>query len=88
MPKADRDLDLLERKTPRLGVDFGIDHQTIGGGAPGLTLAFKARFESRDVAHHAGIAGLKKLEQERAMVPGRQWVGGFRRDIEPRKPFR
>jgi len=65
MPEPDRDTDLLERKTPRLRIDFGVDHEAIRGGTPGLALTFKAGLEGGDVAHHVGVAGLEKLEQQR-----------------------
>ena len=53
MPEANRHLNFLERKTPRLRVNFGVNHQTIGGGAPGLALTFEASLEGGDAEYES-----------------------------------
>src|SRR4030095_9096841 len=65
MPEANRPLNYLERKAPRLRVNFGVNHQTIGGGTPGLALTFEASLEGGDVAHYIGTAGLQQFEKKR-----------------------
>ena len=65
VPEANRDADFLDRKTPWSRVNLGVDHQTIGRGAPGLALTLEAGFEGGDIAHHVCVAGLEKLEEQR-----------------------
>src|SRR6476620_9790734 len=86
MPEANRHLNFLERKTPRLRIDFGVNHQTIGGGAPGLTLTFEASLEGGDVAHHIGIAGLEQFKKKRANAhrnfQGKKRTRGVKREAQ------
>src|SRR4030095_1924451 len=86
MPEANRHLNFLERKAPRLRVDFGVNHQTVGGGAPGLALAFEASFEGGDVAHYIGIAGLEQFEKKRTNpnrnLQGKKRTRGVKREAQ------
>src|SRR6476661_7107984 len=66
MPKRNRHANFVEGKSPGRRINLRVGHHAGGGRSPGLPGALETNIEGAGFAQNVRIAGLKKLEQERA----------------------
>ena len=70
VPEPHRNAYFLQRKSPRLGIDLGIEHHSMCRTAPRPALTLKTGIEGGRISQSLGVAGLQHAQKLSGDVNG------------------